>query len=82
MVLWHKIGLELLYQHRGHEYIRQRLALFLSSGLVFWPLFDRSPECWSWRLNTLVPLSLMGRLIYKVSKRFGSVGTLSWLVHH
>lgn len=68
MVLWFKIGLEFLYRQRSNdERVRQRLALFLSSALLFWPLFDRSDECWSWRLNTVVPLSLMGRLIYKVS---------------
>lgn len=67
MVLWYKLGLEVLYRQRSNEFVRQRLALFLSSCLLFWPLFDRSQDCWSWRLNTVVPISLMGRLIYKVS---------------
>lgn len=78
MLLWFKFGLEFLYRQHQQQRptaggnnkeggrVRQRLALLLSSALLFWPLFDRSRECWSWRLNTLVPLSLMGRLIYKV----------------
>ena len=68
MMLWFKIGLEFLYRQRSNdERVRQRLALFLSSALLFWPLFDRSQESWTWRLNVVVPLSLMGRLIYKAS---------------
>jgi len=68
MVIWCKLGLECLYRQKtNNERVRQRLALVLSSLLLFWPLFDRRDSCWSWRLNTLVPVSLMGRLLYKVS---------------
>eukprot|EP00977_Amphora_coffeiformis_P011718 scaffold2849_cov174-Amphora_coffeaeformis.AAC.9 len=68
MVVWCKLGLEFLYRQRtNNERVRQRLALVLSSLICFWPLFDRSDTCWSWRLNILVPISLTGRLIYKVS---------------
>mmetsp|Transcript_26881 Transcript_26881/g.50733 ORF Transcript_26881/g.50733 Transcript_26881/m.50733 type:complete len:239 (+) Transcript_26881:223-939(+) len=66
MVVWCKLGLEFLYRQRtNNERVRQRLALVLSSLICFWPLFDRSDTCWSWRLNILVPISLTGRLIYK-----------------
>ena len=69
MMVWFKIGFEFFFyrQRSNDERVRQRLALFLCTALLFWPLFDRSQECWSWRLNTVVPLSLMGRLVYKVS---------------
>jgi hypothetical protein len=45
---------------------RCALHLLLSSCLLFWPLFDTSSDCWSWRLNALVPAVMMARFIYKV----------------
>lgn len=34
-------------------------------GLLFWPLFDPS-DGWSWRLNTILPLAMLVRFVYKV----------------
>jgi hypothetical protein len=65
MVLWFKVSLELLYRHRlsSHQDVRPHLSLLCASCLLFWPLFDTNG--WSWRLNTLVPVTLLFRLIYK-----------------
>lgn len=77
MVVWYKIGLELLYRQRSNERaVRQHLALFLGSGILFWPLFDSSHDSWSWRLNIVVPISLMGRIFYKVNMICGLFGRL------
>jgi dolichol kinase len=35
----------------------------LSLCLMFWPLYDKSN--WSWRLNTILPLAMLVRFVYK-----------------
>ena len=46
---------------------RQVLQMCLSASIVFWPLFDATE--WSWRLNALLPATMLVRIIYKVSYR-------------
>jgi len=47
-------------------YSKAALYISLSLGLLFWPLFDQSD--WSWRLNTILPLAVLVRFVYKVNK--------------
>lgn len=45
------------------SYSRHFLHVVLSSLLIFWPYFDTND--WSWCLNTLVPITMFFRMIYK-----------------
>jgi len=69
-VVYYKICIEVV------TWLRVRSLIYHSSQalqglqclcIVFWPLYDLSD--WSWRLNVLVPSSMMVRLLYKVRFR-------------
>jgi hypothetical protein len=68
MVVAFKIALEGIGRWHSHfgrtTYTKQFCHILLSTGVVFWPLFDT--EDWSWRLNALVPAVMMARFFYKV----------------
>ena len=50
----------------GVTYSKPAMYMALSLGLLFWPLFD--VDNWSWRLNTILPLAMLVRFVYKVRK--------------
>jgi hypothetical protein len=82
MVVYFKITLEVLvwfvrsrtfgsHTTMMQGYSKQCMYLMLSSSIiVFWPLFDTTD--WSYRLNIIVPLAMLVRLVYKVSMFLGS----------
>lgn len=43
--------------------------LMFSTSVLLWPLFDTSD--WSWRLNVVLPTSMLFRFLYKVRSEFG-----------
>ena len=56
----------------GVTYSKPAMYMALSLGLLFWPLFD--VDNWSWRLNTILPLAMLVRFVYKVRKFIDKVG--------
>jgi hypothetical protein len=68
MVVAFKIALEGIGRWHSRfgqtTYTRQFCHILLSTGVIFWPLFDT--QDWSWRLNALVPAVMMARFFYKV----------------
>ena len=72
MVLYFKIIVELSSWIRvkfegrnGDRISRQVLHCSMASLVIFWNYFDVTPECWSWRLNAVVPAVMLSRLIFK-----------------
>lgn len=67
MVLFFRWGIEItgwLRARFGWKQQRQILQMNLAASVIFWPLFDT--EDWSWRLNALLPATMLVRIIYKV----------------
>ena len=56
----------------GVTYSKPAMYMALSLGLLFWPLFD--VDNWSWRLNTILPLAMLVRFVYKVRKFIDKIG--------
>jgi hypothetical protein len=47
-----------------YYYSKQLVYTLLSMSILFWPLYDTSD--WSWRLNTVFPMAMLLRFVYKV----------------
>jgi CDP-diglyceride synthetase len=65
MVIYFKIAIELIcwinFRFKGPS--RHMYHGFLTSLVIFWPLFDTSE--WSWRLHAIVPAVMASRLLFK-----------------
>lgn len=66
--------------HMHNTSSKQMIYILWSTTIFFWPLYDRS-DGWSWRLNTVFPLAVCARLVYKGCSRDPNASTEDVEVH-